>query len=145
MGYLAYECVRYFERLPTPARDDLRLPDAVLMLADTLVVFDHVKHRMRILSHADVEACEGDVERAYGEAEARIEALAERIQAPHSATYGESERRNGAGDGDRPAPRQSPRAPSPGTSTARPWSGPWSTSGPGTSSRWCPASASPGP
>ena len=99
VGYLAYECVRYFERLPTPARDDLRLPDAVLMLADTLVVFDHVKHRMRILSHADVEACEGDVERAYGEAEARIEALAERIQAPLSVTHSESERRTGAGPG----------------------------------------------
>ena len=99
VGYLAYECVRYFERLPTPARDDLRLPDAVLMLADTLVVFDHVKHRMRILSHADVEACEGDVERAYGEAEARIEALVERIQAPLSVTHSESERRNGAGPG----------------------------------------------
>ena len=108
MGYLAYECVRYFERLPTPARDDLRLPDAVLMLADTLVVFDHVKHRMRILSHADVEACEGDVERAYGEAEARIEALAERIQAPLSVTHRESERRTGgagAGRGSRPAGR----------------------------------------
>ncbi|HEX2514722.1 MAG TPA: anthranilate synthase component I family protein, partial [Chloroflexota bacterium] len=52
--------------------------------------------RMRILSHADVEACEGDVERAYGEAEARIEALAERIQAPLSATSRESDRRNGA-------------------------------------------------
>src|SRR5262245_643703 len=45
VGYLAYECARYFERLPAPARDDLALPDAVLMLADTLVVFDHVRHR----------------------------------------------------------------------------------------------------
>src|SRR5688500_17449721 len=33
VGYLAYECVRYFEDLPAPERDDLGLPDAVLMLA----------------------------------------------------------------------------------------------------------------
>jgi anthranilate synthase component I len=104
VGYLTYECVRYFERLPTPPRDDLQLPDAVLMLADTLVVFDHVKHRMRILSHADVEACGGDVERAYGEAEARIEALTERIQGPLSVSYRESERRNGAGAAYAPHP-----------------------------------------
>jgi anthranilate synthase component 1 len=82
VGYLAYECVRYFERLPAPERDDLDLPDAVLLLADTLVVFDHVRHRMRILSHADVDGHGGDVAAAYRAAEARIEALIERIQAP---------------------------------------------------------------
>ncbi|MGH2367173.1 MAG: anthranilate synthase component I family protein, partial [Chloroflexota bacterium] len=80
VGYLAYECVRYFERLPTPERDDLELPDAVLMLADTLVVFDHVKHRMRILSHADVDAHGGDVDAAYRAATDRIDTLVERIR-----------------------------------------------------------------
>jgi anthranilate synthase component I len=98
VGYLAYECARYFERLPAPARDDLDLPDAVLMLADTLVVFDHVRHRMRILSHADVEAHGGDVEAAYRAAEARIEALIERINAPAPPPV------RGQGAGGRPEP-----------------------------------------
>ncbi len=80
VGYLAYECVRYFERLPAPERDDLGLPDAVLMLADTLVVFDHVKHRMRILSHADVDGHGGDVEGAYRAALGRIDSLVDRIK-----------------------------------------------------------------
>ncbi|MBI3973267.1 MAG: anthranilate synthase component I [Chloroflexi bacterium] len=78
VGYLAYECVRYFENLPSPERDDLGLPDAVLMLADTLVVFDHVRHRMRILSHADLRAHDGDVDAAYAAAVGRIDALVER-------------------------------------------------------------------
>ncbi len=80
VGYLAYECARYFERLPSPERDDLGLPEAVLMLADTLVVFDHVKHRMRVLSHADVAAHRGDVDAAYAAAVRQIEAIVRRLE-----------------------------------------------------------------
>ena len=79
VGYLAYECVRYFEDLPTPERDDLGLPDAVLMLADSLVVFDHVKHRMRILAHADLMGYGGDVDAAYAAAVVRVNEIAARL------------------------------------------------------------------
>src|SRR5919108_3365021 len=100
VGYLAYECARYFERLPVPARDDLGLPEAVLMLADTLVVFDHVKHRMRILSHADLAAHGGDVDAAYAAALDRIDALVDRIQSPLPAGDVAGKRGgNGAGVG----------------------------------------------
>ena len=84
VGYLAYECARYFERLPVPPRDDLQLPDAVLMLADSLVVFDHVRHRMRVLAHADVDAHGGDVDAAWRAAVARVDALASRLETPAS-------------------------------------------------------------
>jgi anthranilate synthase component 1 len=80
VGYLAYECARYFERLPSPERDDLALPEAVLMLADTLVVFDHVKHRMRVLSHADIAAHGGDVDAAYTAAVRQIDTIVRRLQ-----------------------------------------------------------------
>ena len=79
VGYLAYECVRYFEDLPVPDRDDLQLPDAVLMLADSLIVFDHVKHRMRILAHADLLAHNGDVDAAYEAAVKRVDEIASRL------------------------------------------------------------------
>ncbi len=85
VGYLAYECARYFERLPAPERDDLRLAEAILMLADSLVVFDHVKHRMRLLAHADIAAHGGDVDAAYRAAVRRIDTLAARIDAPRGA------------------------------------------------------------
>ena len=41
--------------------------------------FDHVKHRMRVVSHADVAAHHGDVDAAYTEALHRIDALVARI------------------------------------------------------------------
>ena len=42
VGYLSYEVARYFEKLPSPERDSLGLPESVMMLADTILVFDHI-------------------------------------------------------------------------------------------------------
>ena len=78
VGYLSYECVRYFERLPTPEREPLLLPEAILLFVDTLLVFDHLQHRIKIVSHAHVG--EGDVDRSYAAAVDRIGAVAERLR-----------------------------------------------------------------
>ena len=37
------------------AKDDLRLPDAVFMLTDTLLVFDNLRHRLLVIANAHVE------------------------------------------------------------------------------------------
>ncbi|MDW8254395.1 MAG: anthranilate synthase component I [Chloroflexota bacterium] len=76
VGYLSYDAVRHFERLPTPAADPLGVPEAVFMFTDTLLVFDHLRHRIKVLSHARVN---GNLDRAYAEAVDRIEALVERL------------------------------------------------------------------
>jgi anthranilate synthase component 1 len=41
VGYLGYDLVRRFERLPNLAHDDLRLPELGMLLATDLVVLDH--------------------------------------------------------------------------------------------------------
>src|SRR4030042_2984465 len=46
VGYLSYGVARYFERLPSPDRDPLGLPRSFLLVADTLLVFDHVTHKI---------------------------------------------------------------------------------------------------
>ncbi len=79
VGYLGYDVVRDFERLPATAASVLDLPDAVFLLADTLVVFDHARHRLLILANATVEE---DVEAAYLGAIERIERVAERLLRP---------------------------------------------------------------
>jgi len=80
VGYLAFECVRYFEpRVPTSPNDTLGLPESVFLFTDTLVVFDHVKHRMQVVGHARID---GDVETAYREAVRRIDALVARLLQP---------------------------------------------------------------
>jgi anthranilate/para-aminobenzoate synthase component I len=42
VGYVGYDSVRYFEKLPSTAPDNLKVPDMCLLLADKLVVFDHL-------------------------------------------------------------------------------------------------------
>ncbi len=83
VGYFAYDIVRSFERLPDTAIDELNLPDAAFMLADTLVMFDHVKHQLLILSNAHNE---GDPEAAYDAAIQRIESIVARLRSPLPST-----------------------------------------------------------
>jgi anthranilate synthase component 1 len=79
VGYLSYEVARYFERLPCPDQDPQRLPESVLMLADTLLVFDHVTHKIKVVSHAHLD---GDVDTAYREAICKIDDLVNRLEQP---------------------------------------------------------------
>jgi len=79
VGYLAYDIVREFERLPNTATDELNIPDAAFMLVDTLVMFDHVKHQLLILSNARNT---GDPAAAYDAALERIEAIVARLRQP---------------------------------------------------------------
>jgi anthranilate synthase component 1 len=79
VGYLAYDAVRHFERLPTPACDPLGLPEAVFTFVDTMLVFDHLKHVIRVVSHVRLD---GDVEAAYRQAVWRIEELVDRLRRP---------------------------------------------------------------
>lgn len=95
VGYLAYEVVSHFEELPSPRHDPLGLPESTFMFADTVLVFDHLTHRIKVVSHAYLD---GDIEEAYRNAVERIDAVIDRlgqpIQYPSSA--------------DRPARTQSP-------------------------------------
>ncbi|MBI4233442.1 MAG: anthranilate synthase component I [Chloroflexi bacterium] len=80
VGYLAYEAVRYFEpRVPPAASDSLGLPEAIFLVTDTLLVFDHLKHVIKVVSHLHLD---GDVEKGYARAVQRIERLVKRLGRP---------------------------------------------------------------
>ena len=87
VGYLAYESVHYFEpRVPVPDVDPHGLPEAVFLFTDSLLVFDHLKHKIQIVAHAFLENGCDDVDAAYERAVARIDELAARLAQPLSAT-----------------------------------------------------------
>ncbi|MBE9502233.1 MAG: anthranilate synthase component I [Chloroflexi bacterium] len=79
VGYLAYEAARHFEELPAPDSDPLGLPEAIFMFVDTVLVFDHLTHKIRIVSHVRLD---GDIEAAYLKAVEKIDSLAERLSQP---------------------------------------------------------------
>jgi anthranilate synthase component 1 len=76
VGYLAYEVARCFERIPAPEADPLFLPRALFMFTDTLLVFDHLRHTIKAVSHVRLG---GDVEAAYRSAAGRIGRLLARL------------------------------------------------------------------
>ena len=80
VGYFAYEAARYLERLPLPDADPLGVPDGVFVVTDTLACFDHVQHRLKLVSH--VRTQDGPIEARYREAVARIDQLARRLLTP---------------------------------------------------------------
>ena len=79
VGYLGYDLVRFFEKLPNTTGQMIDIPDAVFLLADTLVVFDHARHRLIILANAHVGQ---DIEDAYVAAIQRIERVSEKLLRP---------------------------------------------------------------
>lgn len=81
VGYLAYECARYFEKLPMPEANPQGFPESIFMFCDTLLVFDHLQHSIKVVSHARLD---GDVEASYRQATWKIEELVKRLAAPLS-------------------------------------------------------------
>jgi anthranilate synthase component 1 len=79
VGYLAYEAARYFERLPAPQSDPLGLPEAIFLFCDTLLIFDHLRHNIKVVSHVRLD---GDIEAAYRQATWRIDELVDRLARP---------------------------------------------------------------
>jgi len=80
VGYLSYDAVRRFERLPDDNPDELHLPEMAFMIAHTLVVFDHARQRLQVISNVDLTR--GDVRTAYRRAAARIDEVVARLNAP---------------------------------------------------------------
>jgi len=80
VGYLGYDAVKFFERVPTPSIDNLGIPDAIFLFVDTMLVFDHVRHKIKVVSHLHLD--DGTVESAYAEAVTRIEELVGRLRKP---------------------------------------------------------------
>jgi len=81
VGFLGYDAVRRFERLPATSASHLDLPEAAFMLADTLVAFDHARQRLLIIANARLQ---GDTRAAYRRATARIDEIVARLRAPIS-------------------------------------------------------------
>src|SRR5947209_4218203 len=62
VGYIAYDCVKYFEpRTARELRDPLGLPDSFFLFYDTLIVFDHVYQLLKVVSHYRSDSTDPEV------------------------------------------------------------------------------------
>lgn len=86
VGYLGYDLVRSVERLPNPPANTTGVPDAVLMIADTVVIVDNLYGRASIVATVEVPAGAParERERLADDADARVIALVRRLEQPHA-------------------------------------------------------------
>jgi anthranilate synthase component I len=80
VGYFAHDAVRQLEKLPALGKDDLKLPDCVLMFFDRLLAFDHVRHEIYIVATANVR--EQPAAKAYERAVRDIAAIEKQLAEP---------------------------------------------------------------
>ncbi len=90
VGYIGYDTVRYFEELPDRHHPGLNLPDIFLMLTDTLVVFDNLTHKIKVISNAHIE---DSPKKAYEKATKKIDAIVRKLKSKAAHLVGASPRR----------------------------------------------------
>jgi anthranilate synthase component 1 len=82
VGYLSYDAVRQFEpSLGEPPEDPLGIPDAMFLLAETLLVFDHRLRRLLVIANAFLDE-HPTKEEAYAAARGKVAAMVEILNRP---------------------------------------------------------------
>jgi anthranilate synthase component 1 len=79
VGYLSYDMVRFFEKLPPCREDELSLPDCVFQFTDILIIFDHVQSKIKVVANARRN---DNVVTAYRDAVDKIEAVVSLLNKP---------------------------------------------------------------
>src|SRR2546430_4377392 len=85
VGYLGYDLVLTVEPLPHPPADTLGVPDAVMMIADTVVILDNLFGRAIVVANVEVppRAAGAARLRLYDAAEARLDEIVARLRQRH--------------------------------------------------------------
>lgn len=84
VGYVGYDSIRYFESIPKNAADDLTIPEMVFLFTDTVIVFDHIKHKIMVIANMLVNG--GDVNDLYSKAIEKIDAMIKKLRSSHKNT-----------------------------------------------------------
>ena len=84
VGFLSYDSARFFERLPSKTEDVLKIPDMVFVLAKQLVIFDHLHHKIKLISCVEIEPNDSDTAKIkkYNAAQKNIDALIKDLETP---------------------------------------------------------------
>ncbi|KAL2162484.1 hypothetical protein VTH06DRAFT_7398 [Thermothelomyces fergusii] len=85
VGYISYDCIMYFEpKTARPLKDNLHIPEALFMLFDTIVAFDHFFQALTIVTHMRLPEDPSGFQSAYKDACATIRKTLDVIQQPET-------------------------------------------------------------
>lgn len=77
VGFLGYDAIKYFEDIPRTGDDDLKLPEMVFVITDTILIFDHLKHKIKVVANAHVDGAPAEV---YDDAISKIDHLVDQLK-----------------------------------------------------------------
>ena len=77
VGYIGYDVVKFFERVPDSPKPALDIPDIFLMLTDTILIFDNLRQTIKIVSNVHVD--NKNIEKTYENAGKRIDKIIEKL------------------------------------------------------------------
>jgi anthranilate synthase component 1 len=74
IGYVGYDCVRYFEpKTARPVKDVLKVPESLFMLFDTIVAFDHFFQVVKVITYLHIPSKSSEVQSSYETVQAALE------------------------------------------------------------------------
>ena len=84
VGFIGYDVVRTIEKLSKGVADDRALPDAMVMLVDTVLVVDNLHHRAQVIATVAVPAQHDDAQlrELFDQAQVRIREWTARLAKP---------------------------------------------------------------
>ncbi|KXS44821.1 MAG: anthranilate synthase component I [Candidatus Frackibacter sp. T328-2] len=84
VGYLGYDLVTSFEEIELMASSGLDIPDSLFILTDTILIFDHVKHKIKIVANTLVE---DNPEEAYQQAINKINKIRKSLEVDSKSSF----------------------------------------------------------
>jgi anthranilate synthase component I len=85
VGYMSYDAVRWFEKIPDRHIDQRDIDDALMMFFSRLMVFDHVRHQIYLISNVFTEGSNDGLEDKYKRAIDQIESMEASLADPIQA------------------------------------------------------------
>lgn len=89
IGFFSYDFVHQIEKIPSTAKDDLRIPEAYFLFVDMVIAFDHVLRKVWVMVNPGAREQEmgfrrpepGQWDRLYDEATDKLLALSSKLRA----------------------------------------------------------------
>ena len=81
VGYLSYPMIRFWEKIPQTKDDDLQIPDMFFLITETVVLFDHVQHKMKIICNVFIKDTDkNSLNKIYDRTVNKIDAVVEKLK-----------------------------------------------------------------
>lgn len=78
VGFIGYDAVRFFEKIPDHNKPGINIPDIFFMITDTMLIFDNVSHKIKVVSNAHING--KSVRAAYDEAVEKIDFIVNKLK-----------------------------------------------------------------